>query len=725
MGKKSASSFLIKSVFILLTTLLLFIPALPSQADTLAEYERELLKYQTRPVDRIKELNAEISKIRGVEEGLARQYNLPVSSILKYEIIAGKTIHLYSSLYFLQRQGTSPSQFIFDEERIDEFAHKIPPYSFLYYISFLEDVENCRNELGRLKNLIAQTKTANNKNTLNKTEAEKQFRLCNEKMSSGNGGQLQLNWEMLHIKAKLEQYSAARMLYSSTIDLSEADINETAEKLKRLEPILDTIRKNIKFNSDDFTYLNNIIFQKNKKLSKIISKLDEKFKSRSDIKNYSLTLTEFTRYKLSTEQQMVRDEISILLDIIEKCSSLRLTWRGMEDLLENNLDNIQQRNLLTKTNSLIEDINDEMQKCVDAIQAIRETERAISRRFGNDNETMTPEDFTEREAYKADLDKAKKRYLSYIIDLGEIRDHYIDLQQECSRILKNQDTEEKIHIFWYENFSGLSDFELWHIGDYPITAGILAKAILVFLIGVLITRRIVHTYRKKTGTNSGINKHSNLIVQKFIYYSGFAISSVLGLWSLKIPLTAFAFMGGAMAIAFGLGTQKFMGDIFSGIILLFQMKLRIGDEVIIGQQQGIVEEITLQNTVLRCQQSNHLILPNSKVLESPIINLTLNNPVTRTELSISISYNSDVSKAMDLIRDILNSDDKVLKYPPFKILFEDFERSSIKLTAQFFINLKENLERDVQSAIRQKIRTSFVEAKIEMPFQMTDTRAYR
>jgi len=101
--------------------------------------------------------------------------------------------------------------------------------------------------------------------------------------------------------------------------------------------------------------------------------------------------------------------------------------------------------------------------------------------------------------------------------------------------LKNQDTEEKIHIFWYENFSGLSDFELWHIGDYPITAGILAKAILVFLIGVLITRRIVHTYRKKTGTNSGINKHSNLIVQKFIYYSGFAISSVLGLWSLKSP----------------------------------------------------------------------------------------------------------------------------------------------------------------------------------------------
>jgi small-conductance mechanosensitive channel len=717
--KKLAVFFLMKSILILLTALSLFTASLPSQAETLAEYQHELLKYQAKPLDRINELSSEISKMRGAEEGLARQYSLPVSSVLKYEIILGKTIHTYSSLYFLQRQGTSPTQFIIDEGRMDEFTRKAPPYSFLYYIGFLEDVENCQNQLSQLKNLITDTKAMLNKNAVNKADAERGFRLCNEKINSESDGTPQLSLEMLYIKAKLEECSAAQVLYATTITVSEADANETGEKLKQLEPVLDKIRANIKFDSDDFTYLNNVIFQKNKKLSETVSMLDAKFRSRNEIKDLSLTLSPFTRYKLSTEQQFATTEISILLDIIEKCSSLRLTWRGMQDLLEDKLNITQQKNLLTKTNSLIDDINGGIQSCVDSIQSIRETERAIARRFGGDNETMTSADIQERDEYLTDLDETKSRYLSYIVDMGEIRDHYIDLQQECSRILKEQDAEEKIHMFWYDNFAGLSDFELWHIEDYPITVGILARAIFIFLAGVLTTRYLVRIYRKKTQSGMNITRHSDLMVQKFIYYTGFVISFIVGLWSLRIPLTAFAFLGGAMAIAFGLGTQKFMGDIFSGIILLFQMKLRIGDEVIIGQQQGIVEEITLQNTVLRCQQSNHLIIPNSKVIESPIINLTLNNPVTRTELSISIAYNSDVDKAMGLMRDILSKDNNVLKYPPFKILFEDFERSSIKLTAQFFINLKENIERDVQSSIRQKILVSFIEEKIEMPFQQT------
>ncbi|PKM69308.1 MAG: mechanosensitive ion channel protein, partial [Firmicutes bacterium HGW-Firmicutes-19] len=113
-------------------------------------------------------------------------------------------------------------------------------------------------------------------------------------------------------------------------------------------------------------------------------------------------------------------------------------------------------------------------------------------------------------------------------------------------------------------------------------------------------------------------------IQKFIYYTGVVISTFFGLWSLHIPLTAFAFLGGAVAIAVGFGAQKYTGDVFSGMILLFQKKVRIGDEVIIAERRGIVEEITLQNTVVRCDQSNHLIIPNSKVLEGAIVNLTLN-----------------------------------------------------------------------------------------------------
>ncbi len=717
--KKIFVSYFIKYLLIATVSLLL-IPVLPANAETLAEYQHELFEYQSKPIDRIKNLHTEILKIRDVEEGLARQYNLPISSILRYEMIIEKNIHLYHSVYFLQKQGTSPSQFVFDEGRIGEFIRTIPPYSFLFYIDFLEDVQNCANELSRLDNIIADAKTTLNQNVLDKADAERQFRLCNEKISAGTPNGLQLSWQMREIKAKLEQIAVTQTLYSFTITITEAEANEAREKLNRLVPMLDKIRANVKFNSDDFTFLDTMIFQKNKKLSENIAMLDAKFRSRSEIRNDETGLTPFTKFRLSTEQMLVRDEILILLELVEKWSSLRLTWRGIQDILEGNLDISQQKNILSKTNLMIDDINSNIKYCVNSIQEIRETDRSIARRFSNEGALITSEDVRERDEFLIDLAARKSRYLSYIVDMGEIRDHYIDLQTETMRILKEHDTEEKIQLFWYNNFSGISDTELWHIDDYPITIGRFARAIFIFLIGILITRYLVYIFKKRTYDSSSISKHTDLLVQKLLYYIGVITSFMLGLWSLRIPLTAFAFLGGAMAIAFGLGTQKFMGDIFSGIILLFQKKLRIGDEVIIGDQQGIVEEITLQNTVLGCQQSNHLIIPNSKVLESAIINLTLNNPAIRTEINISISYDNNIDKAMELIRNILSEDKNVLKSPPFKILFEDFGRSGIKLTAQFFINLREHLERDVQSSIRQKILASFTKEKIEIPFQQTD-----
>jgi small-conductance mechanosensitive channel len=217
-----------------------------------------------------------------------------------------------------------------------------------------------------------------------------------------------------------------------------------------------------------------------------------------------------------------------------------------------------------------------------------------------------------------------------------------------------------------------------------------------------------------------MSRHSSLIIQKFIYYTGVIISTFFGLWSLHIPLTAFAFLGGAVAIAVGFGAQKYTGDIFSGMILLFQKKVRIGDEVIIADKRGIVEEITLQNTVVRCEQSNHLIIPNSKVLEGAIVNLTLNNSFTRAEVKISVAYDTDIEQAMSIMREILSKDKNVLKSPPYKILFEDFGESALDLTAQFFVDIKENLERDVKSSVRHKILTAFNNAKIEIPFPQRD-----
>ncbi len=717
--KTAIKSIIFFSCFFLAFLLLLIFSPI-SHAETLAEVKREIVDYQSQPLERIKTLKAEVLKIQGLEEGLARQYSIPVSQVISYEMMLENNIHVYHSIYFLQKQGTAPSQFILEEGRLEELAEKTPPYSFLLYLDFIEDVENYLNEADRYKRLIDQSKAAILRNNGERDEAEKRFRLVNDQLSRVSGNNLSNSWRMKEVLAKLEECTALNTLNTATLSLAEKELNDTEGKIAILGPMLDNIRKNIKFKSEDFIFLNTIVLKKTKSLYDTISVLEKKIDPAGGFSDDSTDMTQFTRFWIANEKQLVRDEILMILEVIEKLTSLRSVWRGMQDLLEGNLDLSRQKFVISKTNDYIDDINANITLCVDAIQTIRETEQAVQRRFSGESPLITEGDAMKRDKFLENLAVRKKRYLSYLVDLGMIRSQYKDLQKESMRITGTQGNEDKLNFFWGNNFSKIKEIELWHVDEYPVTVGKFSFGLMIFLLGIAITRYFAYVFKKRTADGLSMSRHSSLIIQKFIYYTGVVISTFFGLWSLHIPLTAFAFLGGAVAIAVGFGTQKYTGDVFSGMILLFQKKVRIGDEVIIADRRGIVEEITLQNTVVRCEQSNHLIIPNSKVLEGAIVNLTLNNSFTRAEVKISVAYDTDIEQAMSIMREILSKDRNVLKSPPYKILFENFGESALELTAQFFVDIKENIERDVKSSIRHKILTEFNNAKIEIPFPQRD-----
>ena len=139
-----------------------------------------------------------------------------------------------------------------------------------------------------------------------------------------------------------------------------------------------------------------------------------------------------------------------------------------------------------------------------------------------------------------------------------------------------------------------------------------------------------------------------------------------------------------------------------------------------GGNYGIGSEITLQNTVLICQQTRHLIIPNSKMLDSSVLNLTLNNSISRYDLEVSIDYESDVEKAMALIRTILSENKSILKTPPFRTVVSEFEDSGIQITAYFFIDRSRTIESSVKSELRLRILEAFRENGIEMPYPQVD-----
>jgi len=210
------------SFFLAFSLPLIFSPI--SSAETLADVKRDIVDYQSQPLERIKTLRAEVIKIQGLEEGLARQYGIPVSQVINYEMMLENNIHVYHSIYFLQRQGTTPSQYLLEEGRLEELAEKTPPYSFLLYLDFLEDVENYLNEAEKYKRLIEETKASILRNNRERDEAEKRFRLINDQISRVSGNNLSNSWRMMEIMAKLEECTAINTLNTATLSLAEKEL---------------------------------------------------------------------------------------------------------------------------------------------------------------------------------------------------------------------------------------------------------------------------------------------------------------------------------------------------------------------------------------------------------------------------------------------------------------------------------------------------------------------
>jgi len=704
---------------------IVLISMLPAaNAQTLEDYERQLNSYQTTPLERVKQLQMNLAKISGMEIGIAQQNEIPITMVFEYEQAIEHSINEYHSVYFFQKRPTGRNSFLLDDESIRRIEEKKPPYSFLYYLGLIQDVETCQYTMKKKQASIDKYKDNLVQNARRKNYLEKQYRLYLEKIDSEGDDTLKTNWKFEETKAKLEECFAIQIFNETALKARQAAVNEIREKLNILVPALNRIRSRLSYDEDDFRYLDALVVKKTQELTGTIKMLDDKYTTFDKMRNSPTSKTPFERYWIVGEQQLVEEEVLLLLDVIEDWSSMKMVWNGMADLLKNNLGIEDQQKLLDRVNNLIARSDKDEDYCMTELAKLQEANDIVDRMFDSKGQgtSFTSNDMLMRNEFIENLRARQDRYQKYIIDIGKMKRTYLNLRDETARIMKNDNIQDKFHTMWYQNLSAFINFELWHIGDYPITLGKFLYAILIFIIGYIVTRYISHFVRKKMRRNDKMTLHSTMLIYHLINYTGFVIAFLFALASLRIPFTAFAFAGGAVAIAFGLGAQKLMGDVVSGLLMLFQNRIHVGDEVIVNGQRGTVKEISLQNTVILCEQSKHLIIPNSKFFDQEVINLTMDNSIVRTSIETSVAYKTDVNKAMEIMKKVLSKENNVLKQPPYTILFENFADSSIKLTALFFVDISKNQYQDIisQSTVRRKILEAFEQANIVIPFPQTE-----
>lgn len=322
----------------------------------------------------------------------------------------------------------------------------------------------------------------------------------------------------------------------------------------------------------------------------------------------------------------------------------------------------------------------------------------------------------------------------------------VTTQRRLARRWINEYTPEEKTEGWTDRVSSLGSsfwsavkkvwgFELTHfeekveldgktlISRTPFTLGTLLKAVLFFTIGYVAFSRIAKRIQAAVVSRGHIADAQARTLRNWgMILAGFFL--VLGTFQLlKIPLTVFAFLGGAMAIGIGIGTQNIIKNFVSGIILLAERKIRVGDVLEVEGFIGKVTEINTRSSVVRSADDMETIVPNSVFLENRVTNWTLTNAKVRRVLQVGVAYGSPVQTVMELLTESAGRHGLICKEPAPFAVFQDFGDSALVFHLYYWLDLRGSANNVVvASDLRLMIEKRFTELQIGVPFPQRDLR---
>jgi potassium efflux system protein len=175
----------------------------------------------------------------------------------------------------------------------------------------------------------------------------------------------------------------------------------------------------------------------------------------------------------------------------------------------------------------------------------------------------------------------------------------------------------------------------------------------------------------------------------------------------------------AMGVGLGFGLKEIFANFFSGLILLFERPIRIGDTVTIDGLSGTVTKIRIRATTVTDWDNKEQLIPNQNFLVNPLINWTLSDPITRVVLNVGIAYGSDTERALQVMMDVVQANQDVLDEPPPTIFFIEFGESSLDFEVRVFV--RDRIRRmPLRHDLHMAINKALAEAGIEIPFPQRD-----
>ncbi len=257
-------------------------------------------------------------------------------------------------------------------------------------------------------------------------------------------------------------------------------------------------------------------------------------------------------------------------------------------------------------------------------------------------------------------------------------------------------------------------------GGIVVSIGDVILVLSLLLFGYILSRSIEYLLAKKL-RDTDLNADAISVIKRVSFYLIFILVGLTILSLLGIPITAFAFATGAIAIGVGFGAQNIINNFISGWILIAERPIRTDDFVEIEGVMGVVKTVGTRSTLIHRTDGVHMLVPNSKLLENTLVNWTLVDDLIRSSIRVGVAYGSDTYMTMELLSKCVDEHTDVLKEPKQEIIFDDFGDNALIFEIFFWCRIgREKTLRMIRSDIRFAIHNAFAENGIILAFPQRD-----